>query len=251
MKAVTVLMIDDDDGDYIIVKSLLAKCSRAEYTCIRAETYAAGKKALLTLEYDVALIDYRLPDGNGIDLIRESIREGNAHPMFIFTGFEDRTLQIKAIRAGAVDYLEKAIVTSDMLDRSFMYAMALKEQEKTTDNLSHDSMPMLMNRLLDLNVQSTQAQITMASEISALRARAEVLHDEAVTTIQDIGSPAWKKALDWVTHNTKALIVIAVVLAGLTLVAVYAINTVNIHNVKAISEIKKAEDPHDHAHDKH
>jgi len=88
-------------------------------------------------EYNVCLIDYRLGEETGIELIGKAVAAGCSKPLILLTGQGDREIDIEATEAGAADYLVKGEIESQTLERSIRYALAnskilenLRESEK-------------------------------------------------------------------------------------------------------------------------
>ena len=102
----SVLLVEDEPT----VRDHLARAirSRAELELAGAEaTFAGGRRALNELRPAVLLTDLGLPDGNGIDLIREAAATGSTLPLVV-TVFGDEEHVVEAIRAGALGYLLKS-----------------------------------------------------------------------------------------------------------------------------------------------
>ncbi len=70
------------------------------------------------------LLDFRLGEKTGIDLLREARARGRSAPVILFTGQGRARTDSEALDAGAADYLEKAGLTSAVLDRAIRYAVA-------------------------------------------------------------------------------------------------------------------------------
>ena len=68
------------------------------------------------LDPDVAVLDVRLPDGNGIELCRELLSHGGKLKCLILTSFTDEQAMLDAILAGASGYVVKDIGTTDLVD---------------------------------------------------------------------------------------------------------------------------------------
>lgn len=119
---VRVLLVEDDEDDYLLTRELLAEGFGGRLRLDWAQTYAIGLELLATAQHDVALLDYNLGTEKGIDLLREAAERGCRVPIIMLTGQDDRAIDLKAMRAGAADYLVKGRVTSDMLERAIRYA---------------------------------------------------------------------------------------------------------------------------------
>jgi len=83
--------------------SLNAKDLRIE----AAPSASAGRKLLKQKEYDVLLVDFTLPDGNALDIIRDVHSAGLILPIAVVTGNDQEELLVKVLRAGASDYVVK------------------------------------------------------------------------------------------------------------------------------------------------
>jgi FixJ family two-component response regulator len=110
----TVFVVDDDRG----VRRSLAALGRAHG--LRVEAYASADAFLAA--YDPArpgclLLDVRLAAGNGLDLLDELRRRGDALPILVLTGYGDVPTSVRAFRGGAVDFLEKPVAPRVLLGR--------------------------------------------------------------------------------------------------------------------------------------
>lgn len=77
----------------------------------------SGAEAAAVVEYELALIDLGLPDGDGIDLIRSMRRSGFKPPILIMTARGDVDSRIAGLDAGADDYLVKPFNHAELLAR--------------------------------------------------------------------------------------------------------------------------------------
>jgi two-component system cell cycle sensor histidine kinase/response regulator CckA len=97
------LIEDDDDIALLIRKSL----ERAGHQVARCRTAADALIVLAQSTFDLVLLDQRLPDMAGLDLLRTFSREGIAAPALMVTAYGDEQLATRVLRAGALDYLVK------------------------------------------------------------------------------------------------------------------------------------------------
>lgn len=118
-----VLLIDDDEDDFVIISDLIDAARHTQHVLSWESTYAAGHAALLSGGYDVCLVDYRLDQGDGIDLLRSMIHEGCTTPVVMLTGLGDDEIDAAAMRAGAADYLVKGDIDADDLERALRHAI--------------------------------------------------------------------------------------------------------------------------------
>jgi PAS domain S-box-containing protein len=131
-----VLLIDDDEDDYVLTKQLFKEAGN-DFSLEWAASYDAGLVALKKGAHDVCLLDYRLGVRSGLDLIRESGEAGCGVPIILLTGQTSRDMDQDALSAGAADYLVKGKTTPDALRRSLRHSVerhrvheALRDRER-------------------------------------------------------------------------------------------------------------------------
>ena len=127
---IRVLFIDDDEDDYLVVRDLLSDIHSKKFILKWVSDYGAALDAILSGEFDVCLLDYRLKARNGLELIREATAAGCDRPVIFLTGQGDYGVDTEAMRSGAADYLVKVQLTTDMLERSIRYSIARKNAER-------------------------------------------------------------------------------------------------------------------------
>ncbi|EPC03745.1 hypothetical protein L861_00175 [Litchfieldella anticariensis FP35 = DSM 16096] len=118
-----ILLVEDDEDDFLITHDLLREASHFSYHLDRVETYEEGKKAISSQEHDLALIDYRLGAESGMDLVQYASHIGIRIPLILLVDQDDGELDINALEMGAADYLVKGQITSSLLVRSIRYAI--------------------------------------------------------------------------------------------------------------------------------
>jgi PAS domain S-box-containing protein len=117
-----VLIVEDDEDDYIIIKHYLNKISSAAYEVFWTNTYEDAVKDILADAHDIYLIDHFLGKGEGVEII-ETVRSQNFYkPLILLTGAGNREVDEKAMEKGASDYLVKTDLKVDMLERALRYA---------------------------------------------------------------------------------------------------------------------------------
>ena len=111
-----VLVIDDEAALRQILSNLV---SRAGYSVDVAATAAEATAKLVRGDVDVALCDVRLPDGDGIELVRSFKATGSGvDTQFIMvTAFASMETAVEALRAGATDYIVKPVHNEELLHR--------------------------------------------------------------------------------------------------------------------------------------
>lgn len=120
---VQVLLIDDDEDDFVNIRGILSEIGPSRYKLSWESSYESGLRALKNGKYDLCLLDFRLGELTGLDLLRESVNAGIATPIILLTGQGDFETDLKAMQSGAADYLVKAQITAPLLERAIRYAM--------------------------------------------------------------------------------------------------------------------------------
>lgn len=121
---VRVLLVEDDEDDFILTRDLLNEIEGVKYSLHWISEFDEALKRFGSAYYDVILIDYYFGGRTGVELVREAIEQGCVTPMILLTGLGNKDVDVAAMEAGAVDYLEKAGLTTQLLERSIRYAMA-------------------------------------------------------------------------------------------------------------------------------
>ena len=129
MQNVKLLIIDDDEDDFLLVKDLLEDISQ---TCVLdwASTYEDGQRMLAEDKHDLCLMDYKLGARDGIELLKFADQLGFSGPVILLTGMHQVEIDRQALQAGAVDYLVKSKLSAEQLARSIRYALARREVER-------------------------------------------------------------------------------------------------------------------------
>lgn len=127
---IKVLLVDDDEDDYILTRDWFDEFQVADSELEWVSSYAKGREAIAQNRHDIYLVDYRLGEGDGLELLSEAIANGSTAPIILLTGKGDREIDIEAMKAGAADYLEKSQMSAPLLERSIRYAIERKQTEQ-------------------------------------------------------------------------------------------------------------------------
>ncbi len=101
------VLIVDDEAD--IRELLVLTLSRMGVDADTASTVAEARAALEKRTYDLALTDMRLPDGEGLDVLRHIAEHYGNTPVAVITAYGSTENAVAALKAGAFDYLNKPI----------------------------------------------------------------------------------------------------------------------------------------------
>ena len=120
---VRVLLVDDDEEEYLIVRDLLNADCKDRIELAWVPTYEKGLEAIVGSLCDVCLLDYRLGGRSGLELLNEVTTAENPAQVILLTGVGDRGVDLAATKAGAADFLVKSELTAATLERSIRYAL--------------------------------------------------------------------------------------------------------------------------------
>jgi serine phosphatase RsbU (regulator of sigma subunit) len=129
----SVLLVEDDDGDALIVEDLLeGALPGARLT--RARTFAQAL-AKLADDIDCLLLDLKLPDAEGLDTVVRLRTQAPGIPLIVLTGLNDEAAGVGAVEAGAQDYLVKGYVDGDQLARAIRYSISRRQADEARQQL--------------------------------------------------------------------------------------------------------------------
>jgi serine phosphatase RsbU (regulator of sigma subunit) len=128
---IRVLLIEDDDGDALIVQELL----QDEAVQVQRARSLAEARPLLP-RVSCVLLDLGLPDSSELDGVRSLRQDSPDVAVVVLTGLADELLGAAAVRAGAQDYLVKGHVDGTLLQRVIRYAVERRQAEKVQLELS-------------------------------------------------------------------------------------------------------------------
>ena len=127
----TLLLVDDDRH----VQSSMAEWLREQdYVVDTASGQTDALAALAKRTYDVALVDIRLGDGDGFDILAHCRKNFPAVSVILLTGYGTVDAAIEAIRAGAFDFLTKPLIDEE-LEMAIERALAQREVIRENTNL--------------------------------------------------------------------------------------------------------------------
>jgi light-regulated signal transduction histidine kinase (bacteriophytochrome) len=123
------LLVDDDEDDYLIARSLLSDIKTQRYELKWASSYDEAIAAVPLFQPEVCLVDYHLGARNGVEFLRHLREMGCQAALVMLTGHGDREVDMEAMEAGASDYLAKGRIDSLLLERAIRYAIDRKRNE--------------------------------------------------------------------------------------------------------------------------
>ncbi|MFI7618001.1 PP2C family protein-serine/threonine phosphatase [Nonomuraea terrae] len=126
-ETLTLLLIEDDDGDAFLVEELL-KQAVAPPKIFRARSLEEAKSKL-SADIQCVLVDLSLPDASHLEALEEVLALAPHTAVLVLTGLRDVHVGVSAVQSGAQDYLVKQDIDARLLARSIRYAMERKRAD--------------------------------------------------------------------------------------------------------------------------
>lgn len=136
-----ILLVEDDAVDRMALRRHIAQ-HRLDYELTEVASVGEARRRLAAGQFDLLLLDYNLPDGTGFDLIEPA----NGAPAVFLAGSDNLELAVRAIRAGAADYLVKDTARAYLTMLPFTVTRVM--QQRRTEAALRASQAQL-RRLLD------------------------------------------------------------------------------------------------------
>jgi signal transduction histidine kinase len=135
-KLLRVLIIDDSPADQEIYRRLLLENPGYTYDFLEAESGEMGLSLCLSSQPDCVLLDYLLPDLNGLQFLDALGGEADPprFPVIMLTGYGNEMIVAEAMRAGAADYLPKDLLSAENLGRAVSNAVEKYQLRTAVEN---------------------------------------------------------------------------------------------------------------------
>ncbi|MFL6198146.1 MAG: response regulator [Thermoanaerobaculia bacterium] len=132
-----ILIVDDSPEDRELYRRLLGQDPAQEYELLEAELGEQGLEMALREHPDCLLLDYRLPDMDGLEFLDRLLR-GGMLPVIVLTGQGSEAVAVQAMKGGAQDYLLKGAISRQELRRAVhnaveKVALRRKVEERTAE----------------------------------------------------------------------------------------------------------------------
>ena len=147
-----VLVVDDSPGDREFYARLLGKYPDGHYVVSEADSGELGLQCCRRDHPVCILLDYRLPDVDGLEFLEELTKDqgDNAPPVIMLTGEGNEEIAVKALKAGAQDYLVKSKITTERLGLAIDRAVqnvAARRKLSELETLKSDFLAMASHEL--------------------------------------------------------------------------------------------------------
>jgi sigma-B regulation protein RsbU (phosphoserine phosphatase) len=136
---VRILLIEDDPDDVWVMRSLLGDRWDGPFELVQVDLLSAGLARCANDSFDVVLLDLTLPDSRGLETFFAMHAHASDVPIVVLTGYDDEITAMKAVQAGAEDYLVKGQVNDNLLVRSIRYAIERARRHHAEERLRDTS----------------------------------------------------------------------------------------------------------------
>lgn len=133
-KPTHVLLVEDDEVDRQMVKRCLDSIETRDFVLHEHGDLASAEKALQTREFDICLLDYKLPDGTARDFVKKC-RAHRDMPIVVLSGFSEKGLDSTFLTQEIYDYLNKEDLSPALLLRSIDYALTRSHLQRALDDV--------------------------------------------------------------------------------------------------------------------
>ncbi len=137
-QGIRVLLIEDDDGDALLIREMLAEIKAHTFVLTHADRVAKAMALLAATRFGVILLDLSLPDGHGLELVMRVRQAAPETPIVVMSGSRDEELAVRIVQAGVQDYCVKGHVDSFLLGRALLYAIERKRIEEELRRTNHE-----------------------------------------------------------------------------------------------------------------
>jgi len=128
--ATRILLLDDDEVDRLAVRRALDRSGMTALAVDEVDRAADAFERIRTEPYECAFFDFRLPDRDGVALLRDVRAAGVRTPVILLTGFGDEQTVLDAMKAGATDYVSKSALTPERIGQVLRAALRLGDAER-------------------------------------------------------------------------------------------------------------------------
>src|SRR5450432_902832 len=115
---ISILIVEDNPGDQLLLREDLISANLLIVDIIIAGTLAEGISYLNKRNFSLIFLDLFLPDSTGLDSLSKLIKINSRIPVVIYSGLSDTQIALKAIAAGAQDFLIKGDYTVSLLEKT-------------------------------------------------------------------------------------------------------------------------------------
>ncbi len=163
---VRILLVEDDPDDVYVMRNLLGDRWHGPFDLVNVELLSAAIERCQEERFDVVLLDLGLPDSNGLETFFSIYAHAGDVPIVVLSGYSDERAAIKAVQAGAQDYLVKGQLTDRLLVRSLRYAIERSRRHHAEEALLDTSEEFRAAGVIQQRLYPTRAPVFEGFEIA-------------------------------------------------------------------------------------
>ncbi len=197
-KNLKILLVDDDEDDYIIFKQLLRDVKFPDCALTWVSTFDKALEEINLRAFDVYFFDYLLGAKTGIDLIKHCLIKGVDKPMILLTGLGNHKTDMETMELGAADYLVKSELDAEKLERSIRYSIEqsrnlrrIKDSESKFRSIfenSHDIIYLANDKGEIMEVNKAAERLLGYTRSELLKMNAAAFYDDPMDRIRFMDS---------------------------------------------------------------
>lgn len=130
--SLSILLIEDNPGDYILFQRMVSKLNLSIHELKRAESISQAEDLATQFQPQLIFLDLTLPDSEGIESFNEVLTLYPGVPIIVLSGLSNMSIATETISLGAQDYLVKGEYDEKLLSKTILYSL---ERHKTLKNL--------------------------------------------------------------------------------------------------------------------
>ncbi len=175
-KTATVLLIDDDE---LVRQSIAAYLSDSGFDLLQADDGPSGLEMVQRLSPDVVLLDLRMPEMDGLEVLDRLRQADEELPVIVVTGAGVLKDAVEALRMGAFDFISKPIVDMAILEHSIRKALERTRLRRENRRYHEHLEDEIRNRTADLESRTRELERSnrrLQSEMLERRRTESALH---------------------------------------------------------------------------
>lgn len=172
-----ILIVDDDVVDRLAVRRALTKAG-IQFELSEAKNCAEAIALIQELPSDCVFLDYCLPDGDGLSLVRQVRHLGINVPLIVLTGQGDEQIAVDLMKAGATDYLAKSRVSPERLLQVVHSAVRVYQAEceaAEANKRLRETNELLIRKNQELEIQRQQIHLQNLKLLESSRIKSQFL----------------------------------------------------------------------------
>jgi DNA-binding NtrC family response regulator len=162
-----VLVIEDEA---LFARAVVKRLKKAGYDCEHAENIKDGRALAKQMAPDIVLLDMRLPDGSGMDLLTDFVTKGIS--VIVMTAFGELSDAVNAMKQGATDYLKKPVDLEELLlviEKAENASKLKHHLDYSRQRNSHDAIAVGVEMIGDSAVmQRVRKQIERVAQLASI-----------------------------------------------------------------------------------